>query len=119
MFDSENEGKNDDLILAIAPNGAYKTKQDHPKLPVLDDELISLSLNAQKLGANMLHLHIRDEQDRHSIDATHYLHLLDQINRALPRPMVLQVTSEAANIFDVETQISMIQVVSPEFQKLK
>ena len=119
MFDRDRDRDRDsqsgDLILAIAPNGAYKTKQDHPKLPVLDEELINLSLNAQKLGANMLHLHIRDEQGQHSIDATHYIRLLNQMNLVLPRPMVLQVTSEAANIFDVEAQTSMIKEVSPEF----
>jgi|AP95_1055475.scaffolds.fasta_scaffold12315_3 uncharacterized protein (DUF849 family) len=103
------------LIFAAAPNGAYKTKADHPKIPLRDEELVAFGVNAQKLGVNMLHLHIRDNQNNHSLDANHYLDLLTTISQKLLEPMALQATSEAANMFGVEAQIAMIETVKPEF----
>lgn len=103
------------VILASAPNGAYKTKKDHAALPIDNDELIQFALAAQKAGSNMLHLHIRDKHEKHSLDANQYLELLKAIKQKLEQPMVLQVTSESAKLFDVDTQINMIKSVVPEF----
>lgn len=101
-------------MLALAPNGAYKSKDDHQHLPISDDEIITLTNDVLDLGVAMLHLHIRDNLGKHSIDANHYKKLLAK----LPKNIVLQPTSEAANIFRVEQQVSMIQTLQPQFVSL-
>lgn len=55
-------------ILALAPNGAYKQKADHPALPLQLDEIVPAAEQAQCAGITLLHLHIRDRNHQHSLD---------------------------------------------------
>ena len=101
------------IILAVAPNGAYKQKSDHSQLPITDRQILTTAIKAELAGANMLHLHIRDGNNNHSIDPAHYrdifLSLKEKSN------LLVQVTSESANIFTVDQQIQMIEKLKPEF----
>jgi len=99
----------------MAPNGAYKNKTDHPFLPITDDEIIKECITVQNIGVNMMHLHIRDNRQQHSINSYHYQQLIKNIQAKLNKPMVLQVTSESAGIFKAPEQIKMIQDLKPEF----
>jgi uncharacterized protein (DUF849 family) len=98
-------------ILALAPNGAYKSKDEHNNLPISDDEIIEVANSVKDLGVSMLHLHIRNESGKHSIDAKHYGTLLAK----LPQNMVIQPTTEAANIFSVQEQVATVKALQPEF----
>ncbi len=55
------------LILAGAPNGAYKGPRDHPALPVTVDEIARTAVQCREAGASMIHLHARDAQGNHSV----------------------------------------------------
>jgi len=48
------------VMIAVAPNGARKTKQDHPSLPINAEELAATAANCLAAGACMIHLHVRD-----------------------------------------------------------
>ena len=43
----------------MAPNGARKTRQDHPALPITPAELAACAAACRDAGASMLHLHVR------------------------------------------------------------
>lgn len=101
-------------ILAVAPNGAYKQKSDHPELPINIDEIVDCTIQAQQAGASLLHLHIRDQQNRHTLDANTYRHTIDAIHDALGDLIIIQITSEAANIYTSDEQIKCIKTVNPE-----
>ena len=46
--------------LIVAPNGARKTKKDHPNLPITITEIVEEADKCFKCGANAIHAHIRD-----------------------------------------------------------
>lgn len=60
------------LVIAVAPNGARKTKKDHPALPIEPRELAIEAASCIEKGAAMIHLHVRDASGGHSLDAGGY-----------------------------------------------
>ncbi len=63
----------------VAPNGARRTKADHPRLPVAVDEIVSEAKACLEAGATALHAHVRDDQGRHSLDPGRYRELLSAL----------------------------------------
>lgn len=84
--------------LMVAPNGANRTKADHPALPVTLAEIVATARACQEAGADGLHLHLRDNQGRHALDAGLYREALAELRRAVPG-MALQVTTEANGFY--------------------
>lgn len=89
--------------LMVAPNGATKTRADHPALPLTLDEVTRTALSCQQAGAEGLHLHLRDAAGGHLLDAGAYREALAHLSAALPG-MALQITTEAAGIYDPPLQ---------------
>ena len=102
------------LILTVAPNGAYKLAADHPAVPLTAQALAADAKRCLDAGAAMLHLHIRDAQGRHSLSTEGYLEALRVVRAAVGDQLVLQVTSEAARVYQAPAQMAMVQAVRPE-----
>jgi len=49
------------LIITAAICGAEVTKEDNPNLPVTAEELAEEALKAEKAGASIIHLHVRNQ----------------------------------------------------------
>ncbi len=102
------------LIVTVAPTGARKTAADHPKLPVTPDEIARCAAECLEAGAAMIHLHVRDAQARHSLDADAYAAAIAAVRRAVGNRIVIQATSEAVGIFTPDQQMAMVRAVRPE-----
>jgi uncharacterized protein (DUF849 family) len=100
--------------IGIAPNGGRKTKADHPALPMTAGELAATAAACHAAGAAMMHVHVRDRDGRHLLDADAYRLALDAIRREVGEAMVLQITSEALGIYAAEQQMAVIRAVRPE-----
>ena len=98
--------------LMVAPNGARRTKSDHPSLPITDAEVIETAIACQAAGADGIHIHIRDANGNHEIDVGHYKAILEQLRDAVPE-MYLQVTSESAERYSGEDQRAIVRALSP------
>ncbi|MEP2780868.1 MAG: 3-keto-5-aminohexanoate cleavage protein [Pseudoruegeria sp.] len=98
--------------IMVAPNGARRSKSDHPALPVTDAELIETAIACQTAGADGIHVHIRDAEGKHEIDAGHYRELLAQLREAVPN-MYHQVTSESAERYSAAEQREMMRSLIP------
>jgi 3-keto-5-aminohexanoate cleavage enzyme len=98
----------------VAPNGARRTKADHPALPITDDELITTARLCQQAGADGIHMHLRDNQGRHLLDAARYRALLGRMEDEFP-DMYLQITSEAAGRYVAKEQRGMLKTLSPAY----
>lgn len=98
--------------LMVAPNGARRSKSDHPALPIALDELVDTAVACQNAGADGIHAHIRDAEERHSLDVGQYCEAIAAIKAAAPG-LFVQVTSEAAGIFGPEAQMQMIRDLRP------
>ena len=81
--------------LMVAPNGARRGKVDHPALPLSLPEIVATARACHGAGADGLHLHLRDSEGRHLLDAGAYREALAELRGAVPG-MALQVTTEAA-----------------------
>ena len=65
------------LMIAVAPNGARKTKADHARLPILPSELAQAAEDCLAAGCCMIHLHVRDKNDKHSLLAKGFLNTIN------------------------------------------
>lgn len=59
----------DRLLITVAPTGAETTKADCPQLPTTLEELVATGQECEAAGAGMIHVHIRDDDHRPSLDA--------------------------------------------------
>ena len=55
-------------LITVAPTGAETAKADVPALPVTLDELVSTAAECEDAGAGLVHVHIRDDQARPTLD---------------------------------------------------
>ena len=55
-------------LITVAPTGAESSKIDVPNLPVTLDELVATAKECEALGAAMIHIHIRDDAARPTLD---------------------------------------------------
>ncbi len=102
------------LILTVAPNGARKTRKDHPAVPIRPAEIADTAAAAQKAGAAMIHLHVRDDEEKHSLDPGAYREAIAAVRDAVGDDLVIQVTSEAVGIYTPAQQMAMVRDLQPE-----
>ena len=57
-----------DLLITVAPTGAETTKADCPQLPTTLSELVETAWRCEEAGAGMIHVHIRDDEHRPTLD---------------------------------------------------
>lgn len=99
--------------IMLAPNGARRTKADHPALPMTIAETVAAARAAHAEGAGALHAHLRDADGTHSLDAGRYRDLIAEMARAVP-DMPVQVTTEAAGRYGPEDQRALVHALCPE-----
>jgi uncharacterized protein (DUF849 family) len=58
----------DRLLITVAPTGAETSKADCPQLPTTLDELVGTARECEAAGAAMIHVHIRDDEHRPTLD---------------------------------------------------
>jgi 3-keto-5-aminohexanoate cleavage enzyme len=102
------------VTVSVAPNGAYKTKKDHPRLPMTAKELGETAAACRDAGAAMIHLHVRDHDGVHLLDEHAYRIATAAVTRAVGREMVVQITCEAGGRYDRHQQMAVVRAVVPE-----
>jgi 3-keto-5-aminohexanoate cleavage enzyme len=55
-------------LITVAPTGAEHAKADVPNLPVTLDELVSTAQDCERVGAAMIHVHIRGADTKPTLD---------------------------------------------------
>jgi len=99
-------------LIMVAPNGARKTKADHPNVPITIQEIRDETVACAAAGADALHLHIRDDAGDHTLDAGRYREAIDEVQSVLPG-FPIQVTTESAGLFDVNHQLACLKELRP------
>lgn len=93
--------------IMVAPNGAYKTKVDHSNIPVTRSETVAAVVQAHAAGATGAHVHLRNEDQSHLLDAEQYRALIDEITSRCP-DLYVQITTEAAGKYTSQFQRDLI-----------
>ncbi len=102
------------LIITVAPNGARKTKIDHPAIPLSPAECAREAVVCRDAGAAMIHLHVRDGQAKHSLDGGLYRQSIDAVREAVGDDLIIQATTEAVGMYSPLEQMNMVRQVRPE-----
>ena len=55
-------------LITVAPTGAESTKADVPALPTTLTELVETARRCEQVGAAMVHVHIRDDEHKPTLD---------------------------------------------------
>lgn len=98
--------------IMLAPNGARRTRADHPALPVSLAQVLEETLKARDAGAQALHLHLRDAQGRHLLDAAAYRKALALFDREMPG-FAVQITTESVGLYDAAFQRDLLRDLRP------
>jgi uncharacterized protein (DUF849 family) len=98
--------------LTVAPNGARLQKRDHPALPISLPETVQTAIACHAAGANEIHLHVRNADGSHSLDAGHYREAMSELANGAPE-MSVQITTESAGVFDVAAQLECLNDLRP------
>ena len=70
------------LLITVAPTGAETTKADCPQLPTTLEELVATARECEAAGAAMIHVHIRDDDHRPSLDLTRLTDTVQALHEA-------------------------------------
>ncbi|MEM1376023.1 MAG: 3-keto-5-aminohexanoate cleavage protein [Pseudomonadota bacterium] len=104
----------DPCTIMVAPNGARRTKADHPNLPITESEIVDAVEAAWDAGAHAAHIHVRDEGGRHVLDARRYLSLISALRRRCGDALITQITTEAVDRYAPSQQRALVREVKPE-----
>ena len=69
----------DKLLITVAPTGAESSKADVPQLPTTLDELVETAKRCEAAGAAMIHVHIRDDEHRPTLDVRRLTDTVDAL----------------------------------------
>jgi 3-keto-5-aminohexanoate cleavage enzyme len=106
--------RTDLIAIAVAPNGARRTKTDHPALPITAAELARTAAECLEAGASMIHLHVRRPDGSHLLDPDAYRAATAAIRAEVGDRLVVQITSEAAGLYSPDQQMAVVRSVRPE-----
>ncbi len=98
--------------LMVAPNGARRTKHDHPAIPVTLEQTVETAKKCHQAGAESIHFHLRDDKQQHILDAGLYKEGLAELYRQVPE-MHLQITTEAVGRYNPEEMTKIAYDVMP------
>lgn len=101
------------LRISVAPNGARRSKQDHPAIPLTPAEIAAEAERCADAGAMLLHLHVRDADGKHTLSPDIYRRALEAIQHRLGSRLLIQITTESVGMFDIPTQMDCVLAVRP------
>ncbi len=101
------------VSIMVAPNGARRMKSDHAALPITAEEVAADAQACREAGASAIHMHVRDEQGAHVLDAERYTRATGLINDATGGAMVVQITTEAVGVYSPAQQMEVVRQVRP------
>jgi len=102
------------IVVIAAPNGARYTQSDHAALPISPPQLAVCARELVEAGVAILHLHVRDERQQHSLDPARYRSAIDAIRQTVGEGLVIQVTTEAVGRYTAAEQMQMVRDLRPE-----
>lgn len=71
-------------IISVAITGSVPRKKDNPAVPISVPEQIESTHEAYEAGATLVHLHVRDEEERSSSDRNRFAVLQEGIRKHCP-----------------------------------
>lgn len=102
-------------VITCAVSGAETTRDDHPKLPITPEEIADAACEANRAGAAILHLHVRDKKGNPTQDREIFKKTMDLVRKKCD--MVIEVTTGGAVGMTLEERLQPVQL-GPEMASL-
>ncbi|MCC6735639.1 MAG: 3-keto-5-aminohexanoate cleavage protein [Bauldia sp.] len=102
------------VAIAVAPNGARRTRDEHSGVPLTPREIAYAAAGAAEAGAAMIHLHIRTPEGDHTLDPGIYREALSELRREIRNRMIVQITTDSLGKFSARDQMAVVREVRPE-----
>ena len=106
------------MAIAVAPNGGRRTAADHPAIPLTAAATARTAAECLDAGASMIHVHVRDADGRHLLDADAYRAVTAAIRAEVGDRLVVQITTESLGIYGPAEQSAVLRAVRPEAASL-
>jgi uncharacterized protein (DUF849 family) len=94
-------------LLSVAPTGAETAKSDVPALPVTVDELVATAKSCQAAGAALIHVHLRDDEARPTLDVGRAREVVTAIREATD--LVVQISSGGAVTDTEDARLAVLE----------
>ncbi len=107
------------LVVIVAPNAARRTKANHAKLPITPAEIADEGVRCAEAGASVLHVHVRSDDGRHTLDAKRYRAAINAVRRKVGERMMIQTTTEALGCYVPAEQMAMVRALHPEAYRVR
>ena len=70
------------LIISAATTGSWPTKKQKPNVPTTEEEIAAAAIACGEAGAAIVHIHVRDEQERVTCDPERYARVRELVTAA-------------------------------------
>ena len=94
------------LLVTVAPTGAETAKEDCPQLPTTLAELVETARACEAAGAAMIHVHIRDDEHRPTIDVRRLTDTVDALREATD--LVVQLSTGGSVHDPLENRLKVL-----------
>lgn len=104
------------IIITAALCGAGTTKAQTPYVPITPEEIAADSVACVKAGASVIHIHIRDEEGKNTMETVRWVEVVTKVREALASEnldAVLNLTSSGSK-FPEEMRLAHLPVLKPE-----
>jgi 3-keto-5-aminohexanoate cleavage enzyme len=95
-------------LITLAPTGAESAKADVPALPVTVDEVVATARDCQAIGASVVHLHVRGEDTRPTLDLGRCREVVQAVREATD--LVVQISSGGAVTDPFDARLAVLDV---------
>ena len=101
------------VILTVAHTGAWPTKENNPNVPLQPKEIADDVYACWKAGASVSHIHVRDDENKSSMDYNKFKETVDLI-RSTDCEIVLNLTTSGKLGLSDEDRMQHVIDLKPE-----
>ena len=102
------------LIITVAPTGAWPTKEITPYVPIEPEEIAEEVYQCWKAGAAMAHIHVRDNEQKASMDLNKFRKTVELIRSRKDCNIILNLTTSGNVGLEDEERMKPFMELKPE-----
>jgi 3-keto-5-aminohexanoate cleavage enzyme len=103
----------DALIISAATTGSWPTKAQNPNVPTTPEEIAQAAIECGEVGAAIVHVHVRDDQEKVTCDPVRYALVRELVEAAGSNVVINMSTGGGAGTSGDEERMAPL-ALAPE-----
>ena len=99
----------DPLIVTVAPTGANTTRERTPHVPLTAGEIATEAAACAAAGAAVIHIHVRDDAGRPTMDLGRYREVVAAVREAAP-PLLINLTTAGSWEMEERDRLAVVSL---------